>query len=95
MSNLDRIPLVPSEISLIHKRFFDQAQQSREELFTLSIYASAEPKIKGEITKGKLKWRGIRIVEQTFGFSSFSWVEQRGKQISPKFQVNINLPDNF
>ena len=44
----------------------------------------AEPPIKGEITKGKVRWRGIRIVQQNDGFKYTKWLEQRGKQISPK-----------
>lgn len=44
----------------------------------------AEPPIKGEITKGKVRWRGIRIVHQNDGFKYTKWLEQRGKQISPK-----------
>ena len=59
----------------------------QEELFTSFLRTTAEPPIKGEITKGKLVWRGIRLIRQQIGADSYSWIEQRGKQISPKFKV--------
>lgn len=46
----------------------------------------AIPPIKGEITKGKLKWRGIKIISQKMWSGDFYltyWVEQKGKRISP------------
>jgi hypothetical protein len=55
-----------------------------EEIFTSALRIMAEPPIKGEITKGKVRWRGIRIVQYNDGFKYTKWLEQRGKQISPK-----------
>lgn len=52
--------------------------------FITALRTMAEPPIKGEITKGKVRWRGIRIVHQNDGFKYTKWLEQRGKQISPK-----------
>lgn len=77
---------------------FEHLQQSvvtsiinqEEELFTTALRTMAEPPIKGEITKGKLRWRGIRLIRQHIGLDSFSWLEQRGKQISPKFHIGYN-----
>lgn len=37
---------------------------------------------KGDITEGKLRWRGIKLCSQTFGSSVNYWVEQRGERIS-------------
>lgn len=39
------------------------------------------PPIKGEITKGKLKWRGLAIVHQNTGDETFKWLTQRGEFI--------------
>ena len=64
---------------------FIQEQLKREdEIFTSALRKLAEPPIKGEITKGKVRWRGIRIVQHNDGFKYTKWLEQRGKQISPK-----------
>jgi hypothetical protein len=49
----------------------------------------AEPPIRGEITKGKLRVRGIKVV--FVKGEPIAWVEQRGVQIGPR--VNISLPD--
>lgn len=48
-----------------------------------TILQFSEPKIKGEITKGKLRWRSIRQIHQPE--NHLMWIEQRGKQIGPKF----------
>lgn len=46
---------------------------------------NAVPPVKGEITQGKIKWRGIElIVEQ---LTQDTWVEQRGVQISNKVRL--------
>ena len=49
----------------------------------------AKPPIKGKVTAGKLKWRGIIMVQQ----GNEKWLEQRGKRISPNFKV-VNLPEH-
>lgn len=52
-----------------------------EEIFTTYLMVLAKPTIKGEITLGKLRWRGIvPVVESN---SQNTWLEQRGKKISP------------
>ena len=51
-----------------------------ESIFKDSVLQNAVPKIKGEITKGKIKWRGIkRCVNQ----NGDTWLVQRGVVISP------------
>ena len=64
--------------------FIHEQQKKEEEIFTTALRTMAEPPIKGEITKGKVRWRGIRIVQQNDGFKYTKWLEQRGRQISPK-----------
>ena len=45
---------------------------------------SAKPIIKGKLTKGKLRWRGIKMIKQ----KNRVWIEQRGKRITPFFYDN-------
>lgn len=80
-------------IASVTQRFITDAQKQEEELFTTALRTMAEPPIKGEITKGKITWRGIRLIRQQVGFNSYSWLEQRGKQISAKFHIEVKLPD--
>ena len=80
-------------IASVTQRFIAEIQKQEEELFTTALRTMAEPPIKGEITKGKITWRGIRLIRQQMGFDSYSWLEQRGKQISPKFHIEAKLPD--
>ena len=72
------------KIGAVISRSIQEQQKKEEEIFTTALRTMAEPSIKGEITKGKVRWRGIRIVQQNDGFKSTKWLEQRGKQISPK-----------
>jgi hypothetical protein len=80
-------------IANVTQRLFDEVRRQEEELFTTALRTMAEPPIKGEITKGKLTWRGIQLIRQQVGLDSYSWLEQRGKQISPKFHIEAKLPD--
>jgi len=80
-------------IASVTQRFIAEMQKQEEEIFTTALRTMAEPPIKGEITKGKITWRGIRLARQQVGFDSYSWLEQRGKQISPKFHIEAKLPD--
>jgi hypothetical protein len=80
-------------IANVTQCFISEAQKQEEELFTTALRTIAEPTIKGEITKGKIRWRGIRIIRQQIGLDSYSWLDQRGKQISPKFHIEAKLPD--
>jgi hypothetical protein len=58
-----------------------------------------EPPIKGEITKGKLKWRGIELCSKQ-GLSSTIqnplmnttyWLEQKGKKIGVEYVEQFEL----
>jgi hypothetical protein len=65
--------------------FISALYKWEDEIFISALRVMAEPPIKGEITKGKIQWRGIRmIVQHNDGFKYTKWLEQRGKQISPK-----------
>jgi hypothetical protein len=49
----------------------------------------AVPPIKGRLTEGKLRWRGIRMIIMDGGRKR--WIEQRGKKISPTIELVIKL----
>lgn len=68
---------------LINK-IFEDYRKKEEQIFVTALRTMAEPPIKGEITKGKIQWRGIRLCSQMDGLKTYKWLEQRGKQISPK-----------
>lgn len=70
----------------IEYKIIQELQNKEENLFISTLRTMAEPPIKGEITKGKLRWRGIRIILQEDGFKYTKWLEQRGKQIGPKIK---------
>jgi len=57
----------------------------------MAIFAHAVPKIKGELTKGKLQWRGIKLCSRMDGFKRYQWIEQRGKRISPEIVFEIKI----
>lgn len=54
-----------------------------------SVRENAVPPIKGVITHGKLKYRGIKLVE--IPSKNQKWIEQRGKRISPVIEINATL----
>jgi len=64
--------LVSESIDSLHKK--------ESEVFESALRTTAEPVIKGPITRSKIKWRGIRIIKQF----PYCWLEQRGKRISEK-----------
>ena len=61
-----------------------------------ALRTNAVPPIKGEITRGKVKWRGIRLCHRNNMFCHEKWLEQRGKQISPLIRIEsiINYPES-
>ena len=61
------------------------------DIFEMSLREKAQPPIKGNITKGKIKWRGIKIVRTMDGNGFTEWIEQRGERISPIIQINKSL----
>lgn len=73
-------------------RFFVEQMKKEKEIFEKALRENAEPKITGKITTGKVRWRGIKIIQQNEFLKSVKWLEQRGKQISPKitFEASVN-----
>lgn len=72
------------------RRFIDKLIQKEDE-FLISQLKFAVPKIKGEITKGKLQWRGIKLIEINEINGTTKWIEQRGKQIGERLQYSYEL----
>lgn len=53
---------------------------------------SVDPPIKGKITPGKLKWRGLRLCSQNRGHDGiYYWIEQRGKVVGEKLLVSVSV----
>lgn len=48
-----------------------------------------DPVIEGEITKGKITWRGLRLAVRRNNHIEQCWLEQRGKKISPVITTKI------
>jgi len=69
----------------------NQYHKKRDLILGIALRDNAVPPIKGEITRGKLKWRGIYIVNTKFALRS--WIEQRGKIISPI--IELTYPFNI
>jgi hypothetical protein len=82
--NFDLYEMPSLNITDVISFFISEQQKKEEEIFTSALRIMAEPPIKGDITKGKVRWRGIRIVKYDDGFKYTKWLEQRGNQISPK-----------
>ena len=70
-------------------------KQTDEKLWSFFEPYLREAGIKGEITKGKIKWRGIKLkVQNDLGSSKYQ-LNQRGVDISPVFTVEFGLPLNY
>ncbi len=80
---LEQTPLIPEEIRHV--------MESRDSAIEYIIRTYANPTVKGEITKGKLKWRGLCLTSQGIGGDELIWVSQRGVQIGPKVTFHNEL----
>ena len=63
----------------------------KEDEFLMNQLKFASPKIKGKITKGKLQWRGIKLVEINDFNGTTKWIEQRGNQIGERLRLEYNI----
>lgn len=67
-----------------------QEQNEKIELWVkMILYTYATPRITGKITKGKLKWRGIKMnrIYSSFGESCITYeITQRGKLLGKLIQ---------
>ena len=79
-----------TEEESLTRKFINKLIQKEDE-FLMNQLKFASPQIKGEITKGKLRWRGIKLIEITDINGTTKWVEQRGKQIGERLQYNYQI----
>jgi len=90
-------PKIQALVDNMYKISAEQSKahsQSVEEFFLETVSEYSYPKIKGEITIGKLKYRGIKIQEN---ISPESWtysVMQRGIQIGSSLMINKQIPNH-
>ena len=82
-----------TELDNITSRLMSNIIQKEDE-FIKNQLKLVVPKIKGEITKGKLKWRGIKLIEINDINGTTKWIEQRGKQIGERLEYKIILNQN-
>lgn len=61
-------------------KLFEKRDKMLESWLKEIIPKTCVPPIKGEVTKGKLRWRGIRM---TTNYKGDTYFTQRGKIISP------------
>jgi len=64
------------------------------ETFINDSLNNAIPKIKGKTTKGKLKWRGIKLCSVIKSYPNKYWLTQRGKKISKYLFIDFIKKDN-
>jgi len=63
----DAVPEGYETLSEIIRKAGLAYSQNEGKIFETALRTMAKPPIKGEITKGKIRWRGIRIVQGPYG----------------------------
>lgn len=90
MENIDsEIELFFKERGKLIESLIIEVYKAKAKMFEDTVRYLVEPPIKGEITKGKLKWRGITQCE-TQDHSQY-WIAQRGKRISPILEISFKM----
>lgn len=86
-----KLDMLRSLISADIQRQLSERDAKIEEWAKMVLHTYAKPQIRGEITKGKLKWRGIKFVatHNNFGeHTSIYTITQRGIQLG-SFEVTL------
>jgi len=78
--------------SNIRDVFINQVKAEQNRAFEYALRNVAVPPIKGEITKGKVKWRGIRMIHKNKPLMYATWLEQRGVRISAIIELEGIIP---
>lgn len=80
----DEIARLQESIGLTTNSIIDKYMAEINKIFEKAVRENAVPPIKGPITKGKLKWRGIRLVSGPYGLlgQTTHQLFQRKKPIS-------------
>ena len=89
--NLQALEVMIDDLAKRHQEALSKRQGLELEQI---LRRNAKPPITGEITKGKIRWRGIRLCQRHNMTGFEMWVEQRGKMIGPKmiYRFSINIP---
>jgi hypothetical protein len=78
------IPSFEEQIKPIQDAIIKSYTKQVEDIFIQSVRTVAKPPIKGKITRGKLKWRGIMLHQTNYGIlGSEMQLFQRNTPISP------------
>jgi hypothetical protein len=84
-----------SEMNKIRDEMIDQRNEHRkkqDQLLQDALMKNAIPPIKGELTKGKVKWRGLKLIVKNMDHHTIErWIEQRGKIISPIIKEEFKI----
>lgn len=80
--------ILSKKVKALHKE--------RNEIIEEFLRIYPDPVIKGEITRGKINWRGLRLAVRRNNHIEQCWLEQRGKTISPTITTKItSFPFNL
>ena len=71
------------------ENFMLKTAKIKEEFIKTWVSVNALPEIKGEVTAGKMKWRGVKIYENIH--TNETYIMQRGKKISPSLKIEYKL----
>ena len=73
------------EIQELQTQIIKEMMEGLNKTLETIVRVYSVPPIKGEITEGKLKWRGLRLCSSPMTLAdNMYWIEQRGKQIGYK-----------
>lgn len=69
----------------VTNRFIKEQSERQNAILEKAVRENAVPRLKGELTKGKVRWRGLRVIHKGTGADGFTetWIEQRGERITP------------
>ena len=81
---MDTLEELGAMTSAIMQGIVKDVSKKRNDLLEKYVLLNAEPKIKGAVTQGKLKWRGIKLVVNSFNEYQL-W--QRNNPISPIIKI--------
>lgn len=73
---------IGNELQEINHKLISGYIKSLNDVMEKFVRQNAKPPIKGDITKGKVKWRGLRWCSCLE--TNETWVQQRGEDITPR-----------
>lgn len=78
--------MLPEEL-----KFFEEQCKKENERIKWLLRNSVVPPIKGEITAGKVKWRGLALAYQNDMLESTRLLLQRGKEVGVISQITCKI----